>query len=130
MKKIERLKTGEKRTEKINEIIDYLNSQAGHAPTPTPKKRWRAEMGERYWLVDVPGVIAYGVENNDDYDDNCYNIGNYYRTEKEAIQARDRQLAIVKLTDIIHEQNGEWVADWGDVQQTAFYAISLSTGNL
>ncbi|MDE5858539.1 MAG: hypothetical protein K2H32_09320 [Muribaculaceae bacterium] len=50
-------------------------------------KRWRAKKGERYWVVDsVCEPVSY-QESNVIFDDDCYKVGNYFRTEEEAEEA-------------------------------------------
>lgn len=48
------------------------------------KKRWRAEKGERYYLVHCDISVAISYEENDSGDDKLYDLGNYYKTKEEA----------------------------------------------
>ena len=52
-------------------------------------KRWRAKLGEKYWVVDIELSPTRSEEKNDGYDEERYNNGNYFRTEEEANQAAD-----------------------------------------
>ena len=50
-----------------------------------PKKpRWRAKVGEKYFLVISLGVVNHCIEGGDSYDDKLFSIGNYFKTEEEA----------------------------------------------
>ena len=50
-------------------------------------KRWRAKLGEKYWLVDIELSPALSEEKNDGYDKARYNNGNYFRTQEAAEEA-------------------------------------------
>ena len=52
-------------------------------------KRWRAKLGEKYWVVDIELSHTWSEEKNDGYDKVRYNNGNYFRTEEEAQQAAE-----------------------------------------
>ena len=65
-------------------------------------KRQRAEKGERYWVVDsVCEPVSY-QEINAPFDDDCYEAGNYFRTEEKAQQAAE---AVRETLTKFHEQN-------------------------
>lgn len=67
------------------DCIPYEGNKHLLGTTDEPKtKRWRAKKGEQYWYLNY---VCECFEANDDrcfYDDNCYNIGNYFRTKEEA----------------------------------------------
>lgn len=68
---------------KIKEFVDYVNEEYG------VPKRWRAEGGERYFLVSMNGLIEFKIE----VDDACcklrYDLGNYFKTKEEAQKVID-----------------------------------------
>ena len=51
------------------------------------RKRWRAKLGEKYWVVDIELSPTWSEEKNDGYDKARYNNGNYFRTEESAKRA-------------------------------------------
>jgi len=51
------------------------------------KMRWRAENGQIYWGFDSNFVVDSYRENNDNYDQRSYEMGNYFQTKKQAQQA-------------------------------------------
>ena len=63
---------------KIKEFVDYANEKYGTL------KRWRAEKGEKYFLVSASGLIEFRIETDDPYDNLKYNLGNYFKTKEEA----------------------------------------------
>ena len=67
-------------------------------------KRWRAEKGERYWVVDsVCNPVRYR-ETHAPFDDDCYEAGNYFRTEEEAQQAAE---AVRETLEKFHKDHTE-----------------------
>ena len=67
-------------------------------------KRWRAELGEKYWVVDIELSSTWSKEQNDGYDKVRYNNGNYFRTEEEAKQAAE---AVKETFEKFHENHTE-----------------------
>ncbi len=53
-------------------------------------KKWRAEKGGQYWIVDPTGEIGNLTDTRTLVDDVIYNFGNYFQTQKEAEEARER----------------------------------------
>lgn len=52
------------------------------------RPRWRAEdMGE-YFHINTVGAIISTVECGVKIDDNCWKVGNYFRTEEEAKESK------------------------------------------
>ncbi|MDE7180072.1 MAG: hypothetical protein K2N88_02605 [Muribaculaceae bacterium] len=67
-------------------------------------KRWRAKLGEKYWVVDIELSPTWSEEKNDGYDKVRYNNGNYFRTEEEAKQAAE---AVRETLEKFHEKSCE-----------------------
>lgn len=69
-------------------------------PPPAPPKakteRWRSEEGGEYHYIDGEGLIRSDVEYCDKKADNRYNVGNYFRTWRDASVARPAILAAFK----------------------------------
>ena len=64
---------------KIKEFVDYVNEEYGIL------KRWRAEEGEYYYYISLDlGIIKTKSYSNDDFEDERYNLGNYFKTKEEA----------------------------------------------
>lgn len=60
------------------------------------KIRWRAKNGEDYFIVSGELIIEKFSEENDDIDDNFYFSHNYFKTKKEAMDARDKIKELLK----------------------------------
>lgn len=53
-------------------------------------KRWRAEEGEYYYYISLDlGIIKTKSYSNDDFDNERYNLGNYFQTEAEAQKVKE-----------------------------------------
>lgn len=63
---------------KIKEFVDFVNEKYGIP------KRWRAKENEEYFTIKDDGYINKYVDIYSTDDDYKYNLGNYFRTYKEA----------------------------------------------
>lgn len=72
---------------------------------------------ERYYWIDRNGNVDSYSNVHDSMDNHSINSGNCYRTQEEALQARDKQYALVKYNDLVDKLNGDWVPDWADGDQ-------------
>lgn len=98
--------------EQVQEIVSKYNK---------PKsKRWRAEYEGEYWYVDGDGDIFEQNEDFDIYDNQRYEIGNYFQTEQQAKTHLKHLQLLQKLKDEIAELNGDWVCDWSNEQEHKF----------
>lgn len=50
---------------------------------------WRARCGKRYYYIDNFGEIDSNCDTYSTRDDNRYNLGNYFQTEKDAQKVLD-----------------------------------------
>lgn len=74
-----------------NKHIDYINKIV----TEVNKKYgilWRGERTDCYYAVSGKGNVVKLLEENEYSDEKYYEIGNYLRTEEEAIIARNKIL--------------------------------------
>lgn len=67
------------------DIIDFNNLPKRQEP-----KRWRANRGGSYWIINDLFEVYEFEENNTDTDDAYNNLGNYFQTEKEAQEVADK----------------------------------------
>lgn len=50
---------------------------------------WRAKLTKRYYYIDNFGKISSNCDTYSSRDDNRYNLGNYFQTEKDAQKVLD-----------------------------------------
>jgi len=93
--------------------------------------RWRAEKDKRYWLIDDYGDIFGTVDMRLSSDNYRYDIGNYYKTEDEALVAEKKQLAMQKIFDYIAKGDAEkgLVIGRNNKSQTRYRVFYDSTQN-
>lgn len=96
-------------------------------------KRWRAENGEKYYLVgefekeDVKvGNITleydgYNVESNDAVDIFLYKTRNYFKNKEEAEEYREKLKTYYDLLDLADELNCDRKINWNDKEQEKYY---------
>ena len=102
------------------ELVDALEV-AGfrlEAINPEVKKggRWKPRIREGYFSLATGGDVYKSPWDGDDIDNNRYAISNVYKTEAEAIAARDKQLALVRVQDKLEELTDEPLV-WGGLDQ-------------
>ena len=69
-------------------------------------KRWRADRDKLYYYLGEEGEINHRKDDYNFYDDFRYDIGNYFKTQEEAQQKLDRDLAIARVNNRIRELQG------------------------
>lgn len=87
---------------------------------PKEYKRWKPEIGERYFGRNNDGDIVDYKWQEDPYDIYAYKIRGVCKTEAEAQKARDRQFALVRVNDRIMELNADWKPDWRNIDQRKY----------
>ena len=78
--------------------------------------RYKPKIGETYWYFYSDGEIDHANYTGAYSDIHRRALGNSFRTKKEAIAARDKQLALVRVQDRLEELADEPV-DWSDGDQ-------------
>lgn len=73
----------EEKIKQIKEFVDFVNEKYGI------RKRWRAEENEEYFYIGETGLLRVDKDNFSHGDDNLYNLGNYFETEKDAQKVID-----------------------------------------
>jgi hypothetical protein len=107
--------THEEKLQKLAELeAAAMELRASIAADKTPKVRFKPAYGDDYSYVDYSNSVSELTWCADIEDEANYARGNCYRTEAEAIAARNRQLAIVRVNDAIDVLNDGWVPDWSN----------------
>ena len=82
-------------------------------------KRWKPELGEYYYFVDMFGCIDSSSWDNDAVDkvDNFrYSQRNVFKTEEEA----EKHLEYLKSLAILRDDAGDWKPDWKNTRQEKY----------
>ena len=81
-------------------VIDFNN-----LPKRQKSKKWRAREGEAYYSFTADFKVEKHIEDNDYFDNNAYDSGNYFQTKKEAQEVADKLNTYFK--QLILEQKKE-----------------------
>ena len=101
--------------EQVNEKINSLEKDLIELKKiiNEPEKavgRFRAKKGGLYWCIPSNGLAVNATDFNDDCDNYRYSTGNYFETEAETIEYRDKLLFNQLVYDEIAILNDGWAA--------------------
>ena len=91
------IEQAEKQKQELQELIDSLSTME--------VEPGRAAKSERYWYISDVGMIWSPTDERCDSDVYCYECGNYYLTEEDAIRA-EKQILLFRLLDRFSRQHG------------------------
>ena len=110
--------------EKIKEIekqLEELKVQLTEEDKEDKYKRKRFDYGDYYWFVNNLGEAVMASDYNEEEDNFGYNIGNYFETEEQAKNYKERLLIEQELRDIARELNKGEEIDWDNTNQDKYY---------
>lgn len=110
-------KTVDELKEKIINLKEEVKIDELESKEDNKYKRERKRIKERYYWVDYLGIAWEVLELNNDTDDFLYSIGNYFETEEQAENYKERLLIEQELKDIAMELNKGKKINWIDKMQ-------------
>ena len=60
------------------------------------------------WKLRLDGLVEEDWWSNSGYDRNCYQQGNMFTTQQEAIKERDRRILLTRFKQFRDKCNGDW----------------------
>ena len=63
---------------------------------------------EEYWGLDIDGELIFDRWTGCKYDEDCFEVGNTFKTSQEAIRERDRRLLLTRFRQYRDKCNGDW----------------------
>ena len=84
-------------------------------------KRWRGEKNEDYYYILGNGGINTNNEDLSLYDNMLYDMGNYFKTEKEAQIVAEKIKIYTKLKDLALRLNKGKEIDWNNCTQNKYH---------
>lgn len=114
MNRIEEL---EKQAKSILEEIEKLKKEE-----KVESKVWKPEFDEDYYIVEPYGEVVENTWFDDNYDEGKYNIGNCFKTEKEAEKAVEKAKIYTQLKRLAEEINTEPI-DWKNDNQWKYHIV-------
>ena len=91
------IEQAEKQKQELQELIDSLSTME--------VEPGRAAKSERYWYISDVSMVRFTTDERCAIHDYCYECGNYYPTEEDAIRA-EKQIRLFRLLDRFSRQNG------------------------
>lgn len=107
--------------EQISSLKEELQKAVIEGDKNASFKRWRAEEGEGYYYLDDFGDIASKGDEYDIFDNQRYNIGNYFKTPKKTEFCKQQALYLQQYKDFIGEDIPK-KDDWKNKYFYKFYA--------
>lgn len=99
------------------QLIALINKDNRH-----PKRRWKAETDEMYFLVSGDGGIVFCTEKGIAFNKKTYELGNYFKTKEEAEFELNRRLVLQQLKDYALSHNRVEL-DWNNLQQPKYFIV-------
>lgn len=72
------------------------------------------------WQLRLDGLVSEDWWSNSGYDRNCYQQGNMFTTQQEAIKERDRRILLTRFRQFRDKCNGDWKPDFYDYVQEKY----------
>lgn len=109
--------------EEINNKIEELQEEIENLKNEKDTlRRWRAKEDEIYYYY-TSSFIGNDFENNVACDNSRFKIGNYFRTENEAIEYREKLIIYQKLKDLALELNQGKQIDFDNEKQKKYIIV-------
>lgn len=97
------LKNIDKRNKRINQINENLKKLEEQS-----KHNWKPKKGEDYYLIHPFGIIDKTTKNTE-LDDAIISLGNYFKTEQEALFEVERLKVLAELKEFSYVfSDNEW----------------------
>ena len=103
-----------KKYEELGKEIEKLEKQKENI-------RWRADLGENYYIISTSGTIIISREEKDEIDNLRYNTRNYFKTEEEAEMYLANISTYYELMDLANELNNGEEIDWENGNQPKYF---------
>lgn len=67
---------------------------------------------EEYWGLDIDGELIFDRWTGCKYDEDCFEVGNMFKTAQEAKKERDKRILLTRFRQFRDKCNGDWKPDW------------------
>ena len=81
------------------------------------------EESEEYWGLDIDGELIFDRWIGCKYDEDCFEVGNMFKTAQEAKKERDKRILLTRFRQFRDKCNGDWKPNWGDMQEEKYYIV-------
>ena len=73
------------------------------------------------WQLRIDGLVKEDWWSASGYDRNCYQQGNMFTTQQEAIKERERRILLTRFREFRDKCNGDWKPDWESWEVNKYY---------
>lgn len=77
------------------------------------------------WQLRIDGLVKEDWWSSSGYDRNCYQQGNMFITQQEAIKERERRILLTRFRQFRDKCNGDWKPD--ELEYKYFIAFNMVT---
>ena len=70
------------------------------------------EESEEYWGLDIDGELIFDRWTGCKYDEDCFEVGNMFKTAQEAKKERDKRILLTRFRQFRDKCNGDWKPDF------------------
>lgn len=63
---------------------------------------------EEYWGLDIDGELIFDRWTGCKYDEDCFEVGNMFKTAQEAKKERDKRILLTRFRQFRDKCNGDW----------------------
>lgn len=74
------------------------------------------EESEEYWGLDIDGELIFDRWTDCKYDEDCFEVGNMFKTAQEAKKERDKRILLTRFRQFRDKCNGDWKPDFEDCE--------------
>lgn len=72
------------------------------------------------WQLRIDGLVKEDWWSSSGYDRNCYQQGNMFTTQQEAIKERERRILLTRFRQFRDECNGDWKPTFDEIKYYIF----------
>ena len=81
------------------------------------------EESEEYWGLDIDGELIFDRWTGCKYDEDCFEVGNMFKTAQEAKKERDKRILLTRFRQFRDKCNGDWKPDWKDKVKAKYFIV-------
>ena len=78
------------------------------------------EESEEYWGLDIDGELIFDRWTGCKYDEDCFEVGNMFKTAQEAKKERDKRILLTRFRQFRDKCNGDWKPDFSQLQEAKY----------
>lgn len=122
------------RIEEIQKQIEELTKKTQELQKELELEKQKTEIEYPFhfkgecWQLRIDGLVKEDWWSASGYDRNCYQQGNMFTTQQEAIKERERRILLTRFRKFRDKCNGDWKPDWEVIEDSYNYYIEMYYG--